>query len=72
MHLPTRTFNNIRTAKCFAREIGERTIREKMEVGRQSQTDVFDMLCEFQPYSIFLRLVGGVMILHVVITEQPG
>jgi hypothetical protein len=54
MHLPTRTFNNIRTAKFFAREIGERIIREKMEAGRQGQTDVFDMLCEFQPYSLFL------------------
>ncbi|KAJ7926885.1 cytochrome P450 [Mycena leptocephala] len=46
MHLPTRTFNNIRTAKCFAREIGERTIREKIEAGRQGQTDVFDMLLD--------------------------
>ncbi|KAJ7826948.1 cytochrome P450 [Mycena leptocephala] len=46
IHLPTRTFNNIRTAKCFAREIGERTIREKMEAGRQGQIDVFDMLLD--------------------------
>ncbi|KAJ7740374.1 cytochrome P450 [Mycena metata] len=46
MHLPTTTFNIIRTAKCFARELGERTIREKMEAGRQGQIDVFDMLLD--------------------------
>ncbi|KAF8149258.1 cytochrome P450 [Mycena galopus ATCC 62051] len=47
MHLPTTTFKIIHTAKCSAREIGERTIREKVEAGWKGETDVFDMLLEF-------------------------
>ncbi|KAJ6538080.1 cytochrome P450 [Mycena capillaripes] len=46
VHLPTTTFNIIRTAKSFAREIGEQSIREKTVVGRQGQTDVFDLLLD--------------------------
>ncbi|KAF8142904.1 cytochrome P450 [Mycena galopus ATCC 62051] len=47
MHLPTTTFKIIHTAKCSAREIGERTIREKVEAGWKGETDVFDRLLEF-------------------------
>jgi hypothetical protein len=50
--LPTETFNIIRTAKSLANRLGERIIREKMDVARQGlavETDVFDMLCEFRP-----------------------
>ncbi|KAJ6455220.1 cytochrome P450 [Mycena sanguinolenta] len=46
-HLPITPFKIIRTAKCFAREIGERAICGKMEAVWQGQPDVFDMLCGF-------------------------
>ncbi|KAF7374048.1 Cytochrome P450 [Mycena sanguinolenta] len=46
MYLPITTFKIIRTAKSFAREIGERSICGKMEAGQQDQTDVFDMFLD--------------------------
>ncbi|KAF7364447.1 Cytochrome P450 [Mycena sanguinolenta] len=46
MYLPITTFKIIRTAKSFAREIGERSICKKMEAGQQDQTDVFDMFLD--------------------------
>ncbi|KAJ7838916.1 cytochrome P450 [Mycena olivaceomarginata] len=45
--LPTETFNIIRTAKSLANQLGEKVIREKMDVARQGLavgTDAFDML----------------------------
>jgi hypothetical protein len=50
--LPTETFNIIRTAKSLANQLGEKIVREKMDVARQGlavETDAFDMLCEFRP-----------------------
>ncbi|KAJ7841213.1 cytochrome P450 [Mycena olivaceomarginata] len=52
--LPTETFNIIRTAKSLANRLGERIIREKMNVARQGlavETDAFDML--------WILLIGG-------------
>ncbi|KAF7374087.1 Cytochrome P450 [Mycena sanguinolenta] len=45
-HLPTKTFKVIRTAKCFAKDIGERAVWGKMEAGLPGQTDVFDKLLD--------------------------
>jgi hypothetical protein len=53
--LPTTAFKAIRAAKSFAKEVGERIIHEKMEVGQQTsagETDVFDMFCEFRVSSM--------------------
>jgi hypothetical protein len=51
MRLPTPTFNIIRSAKRFVKEVDERSIREKVDSVQQGsavEADVFNILCESQ------------------------
>ncbi|KAF8209204.1 cytochrome P450 [Mycena galopus ATCC 62051] len=51
-HLPLAPFTVIRMAKSFAKKVGERSIREKIDAARQgsaTKADVFDMLLDLSP-----------------------